>query len=115
MKARRTKKFGTKGRPGRTCFVKGVTDNRNRTVAEIRKFLAKNAGVLGGAGTAGWAFDRKGTIQLAKSAASEDKLMDVAVGAGADDYTAEGDEWSIVTPAESLNIVLEALEKGSIA
>ncbi len=102
--------------PGGTLFlVEGVTDNRNRTVAEIRKIFDKNAGVLGGAGTAGWAFDRKGTIQLAKSAVDEDKLMEVAVGAGADDYAAEGDEWSIVTPAESLNIVLEALEKGSIA
>jgi YebC/PmpR family DNA-binding regulatory protein len=102
--------------PGGTLYlVEGMTDNRNRTVAEIRKIFEKHSGVLGGASTAGWAFDRKGTIQIAKTAASEDVLMDVAVGAGADDYEAAGDEWNVTTPAESLNAVLEALEKAKIA
>jgi transcriptional/translational regulatory protein YebC/TACO1 len=71
--------------------------------------------VLGGAGTAGWAFDRKGTIQIAKASASEDKLMDVAVGAGADDYADQGEEWSVTTPPEGLDVVLKALEAGGIA
>src|SRR6476469_6437808 len=71
------------GPSGTLFLVEGMTDNRNRTVAEIRKIFEKNNGVLGGASTAGWAFERKGLLQLAKSSASEDKLMDVAVGAGA--------------------------------
>jgi transcriptional/translational regulatory protein YebC/TACO1 len=70
--------------------------------------------VLGGAGTAGWAFDRKGSIQLAKSTVSEDKLMDVAVGAGADDYADLGDEWTVTTPPDSLDHVLKALEAANI-
>src|SRR5437764_4435565 len=74
------------GPSGTLYLVEGMTDNRNRTVAEIRKIFEKHNGVLGGAGTAGWAFDKKGMILIVKSAASEDKLMDVAVGAGADDY-----------------------------
>ena len=91
-----------------------MTDNRNRTVAEIRKIFEKHNGVLGGAGTAGWAFDRKGTIQIGKSSATEDKLMDVAVGAGADDYADAGDDWSVTTPPESLDVVLKALEGAGV-
>jgi YebC/PmpR family DNA-binding regulatory protein len=101
--------------PGGTLFlVEGMTDNRNRTVAEIRKIFEKHSGVLGGAGTAGWAFDRKGSITIVKTVVGEDALMDVAVGAGADDYEATGDEWSVTTPPEALNVVLEALEKAKV-
>jgi YebC/PmpR family DNA-binding regulatory protein len=102
--------------PGGTLFlVEGMTDNRNRTVAEIRKIFEKHNGVLGGAATAGWAFERKGIVQVPSSAATEDQLMEVAVGAGAEDYTANGDEWLLTTPPDSLNAVLDALEKGKIA
>ena len=103
------------GPAGTLFLVEGMTDNRNRTVAEIRKIFEKHNGVLGGGGTAGWAFDRKGSIQLAKEASNEDQLMEVAVGAGADDYADAGDEWHIITPPEALNIVLDALEKAKIA
>ncbi|MDF2697536.1 MAG: hypothetical protein K0S65_5919 [Labilithrix sp.] len=102
--------------PGGTLFlVEGQTDNRNRTVAEIRKIFEKNNGNLGGAGVAAWAFDRKGLITLEKGAANEDQLMEVAVGAGAEDYTDEGEVWSVTTPPDALNTVLDALEKASIA
>jgi YebC/PmpR family DNA-binding regulatory protein len=101
--------------PGGTLFlVEGMTDNRNRTVAEIRKIFEKHNGVLGGAATAGWAFERKGVVQVPTSAATEDQLMEVAVGAGAEDYTASGDEWLLTTPPDALNVVLDALEKGKI-
>ena len=103
------------GPSGTLFLVEGMTDNRNRTVAEIRKIFEKHSGLLGGAGTAGWAFERKGLIQILKSAVEEDALMDVAVGAGAEDYAAEGDEWTVTTPPELLNVVLEALEKAKIA
>src|SRR6185503_16697804 len=81
---------------------------------EIRKIFEKHNGTLGGAGTAGWAFDRKGTILIGKSAASEDKLMDVAVGAGADDYVDAGEDWSVTTPPESLDAVVKALEGAAV-
>lgn len=101
--------------PGGTLFlVEGMTDNRNRTVAEIRKIFEKHNGVLGGGGTAGWAFERKGVVILPKGGATEDQLMEVAVGAGAEDYAAQGDEWSITTPPDALNVVLEALEKANV-
>jgi YebC/PmpR family DNA-binding regulatory protein len=102
--------------PGGTLFlVEGMTDNRNRTVAEIRKIFEKNNGVLGGASTAGWAFERKGLIQIAKGAATEDQLMELAVGAGADDYSDDGEEWQVVTPVDGLNAVVESLEAAKIA
>ena len=102
--------------PGGTLYlVEGMTDNRNRTVAELRKIFEKHAGVLGSTGTAGWAFDRKGIVLLAKDAATEDALMDAAVGAGADDYTDTGEEWQVTTAPESLHAVLESLEKAKLA
>src|SRR3954470_10635640 len=103
------------GPAGTLYLVEGMTDNRNRTVAEIRKIFEKNNGVLGGASTAGWAFDRKGTIQLLKTVATEDQLMEIAVGAGADDYSDAGDEWSVITPTEALDAVVKALEAAGIA
>ena len=102
------------GPAGTLFLVEGMTDNRNRTVAEIRKIFEKHSGVLGGAGTAGWAFDKKGLIAIAKSAATEDQLMEIAVGAGADDYTDEGDTWTIATPPDQLDTVSKALEAAQI-
>jgi YebC/PmpR family DNA-binding regulatory protein len=102
--------------PGGTLFlVEGMTDNRNRTVAEIRKIFEKNNGVLGGGSTAGWAFERKGLLQIEKSAATEDQLMETAVAAGAEDYVDAGEEWHLTTPPDVLNAVLETLEKAKIA
>jgi YebC/PmpR family DNA-binding regulatory protein len=102
--------------PGGTLFlVEGQTDNRNRTVAEIRKIFEKHNGNLGGAGVAAWAFDRKGVIVLEKGAATEDQLMEVAVGAGAEDYSDDGDMWTLTTPPDAMNAVLEALESAKIA
>jgi YebC/PmpR family DNA-binding regulatory protein len=100
--------------PGGTLFlVESLTDNRNRTVAEIRKIFEKHNGVLGAAGTAGWAFERKGLLTLGKEV-TEDQLMEVAVAAGAEDYNDAGDEWQLSTPSDKLNGVLDALEKAGI-
>src|SRR3954452_25479765 len=103
------------GPSGTLYLVEGMTDNRNRTVAEIRKIFEKHNGLLGGASTAGWAFERKGTITLAKEAVTEDQLMEVAVGAGADDYADGGEEWVVTTPPEAIDVVLKALEAASLA
>ena len=102
--------------PGGTLFiVETLTDNKNRTVAELRKIFEKNNGVLGSSGTAGWAFDKKGLITITRESADEDKLMDVAVGAGADDYVDMGDSWSIATPFDQLDAVAKALEAAGLA
>jgi YebC/PmpR family DNA-binding regulatory protein len=102
------------GPSGTLFLVEAMTDNRNRTVAEIRKIFEKHSGVLGAAGTAGWAFDRKGTITLAATDTSEDQLMEVAVGAGAEDYALVGDEWHLTMPQDVLSAVTDALDKASI-
>jgi len=100
--------------PAGTLFLaEAMTDNRNRTVAEIRKVFEKHNGLLGSAGTAGWAFDRKGSITLGRDT-TEDQLMELAVAAGAEDYQDAGDEWILTTPSDALAVVVDALEKGGI-
>lgn len=99
--------------PGGSLFiVETMTDNRNRTIAEFRKIFEKHNGAMGT--SAGWAFDRKGVITLEKSASNEDQLMDCAVGAGADDYSDDGEEWTLTTPPEKLDAVLKALEAAKV-
>jgi YebC/PmpR family DNA-binding regulatory protein len=102
------------GPAGTLYLVEALTDNRNRTVAEVRKVFEKHNGVLGAAGTAGWAFERKGAITLPKGDASEDQLMEVAVGAGAEDYQDGGEEWLVTTPPDALTSIVDALEKAGI-
>jgi YebC/PmpR family DNA-binding regulatory protein len=100
--------------PSGTLFVvEAMTDNRNRTVAEIRKVFERHNGLLGSTGTAGWAFNRRGLVSVGLEA-TEDQLMEVAVGAGAEDYQNAGDEWHLTTPPEVLNVVVDALEKAGI-
>jgi YebC/PmpR family DNA-binding regulatory protein len=102
------------GPSGTLYLVESMTDNRNRTVAEIRKIFEKHNGVLGAAGTAAWAFERKGIILLEKAAATEDQLMEIAVGAGAEDYQDSGDEWTVTTPPDAVSAVTEVLDKAGI-
>jgi YebC/PmpR family DNA-binding regulatory protein len=102
--------------PGGTLFVvEAMTDNKNRTVAEIRKVFEKNNGVMGSSGTAMWAFDKKGIVLIDKPNATEDQLMDVAVGGGADDYSDQGDVWQVVCEVAALEGVSKALEEAKIA
>jgi YebC/PmpR family DNA-binding regulatory protein len=103
------------GPQGTLFLVEGATDNRNRTVAELRKMFEKNNGNLGGSGVALWAFDRKGVIILEKASANEDQLMEVAVGSGAEDYADDGETWSVMAPPDKLQAVLDALDGAKIA
>ncbi|MFO7179932.1 MAG: YebC/PmpR family DNA-binding transcriptional regulator [Pseudomonadota bacterium] len=102
------------GPSGTLYLVEGMTDNRNRTAAEIRKVFEKHNGQMGGSGTAGWAFDRLGLITLDRNAATEEQLMETAVGAGADDYRDEGDVWTVYTQPNDLDKVTAALESANI-
>jgi YebC/PmpR family DNA-binding regulatory protein len=103
------------GPQGTLLLVEGATDNRNRTVAELRKIFEKNNANLGGAGVALWAFDRKGLISLEKAAATEDQLMEIAVGGGAEDYADDGETWTVTAAPEKLQPVLDALEAAKLA
>lgn len=103
------------GPAGTLFLVEGMTDNRNRTAAELRKVFEKNNGTMGGSGTAQWAFDRLGTITLDKTAVTEDQLMEAAVEAGAEDYRDEGDVWVVYTPVPELDGVVAAFEGKQLA
>lgn len=101
--------------PGGTLFmVEGMTDNRNRTAPELRRIFEKNGGAMGSTGTAGWAFERMGTIVLDKDAVSEEKLMEVALEAGAEDYRDEGSTWLVCMPVGDLFDVLSVFEKTEV-
>src|SRR5688572_375487 len=102
------------GPAGTLFLVEGMTDNRNRTAAEIRKVFEKHSGTMGGSGTAGWAFDRMGVITLERASVSEDQLMEAAVGAGADDYRDEGEMWTVYTPPNDVDRVTAALEAAKL-
>ncbi len=102
------------GPAGVLLLVDVVTDNRNRTAAEIRKIFEKAGGQMTG-GAAAWGFDRKGQVRLDTAAATEDQLFDVALGAGADDIANEGDEWAVTTSVEAVDAVAKALEAAKIA
>ncbi len=102
------------GPGGVAIFMHVLTDNKNRTVAELRHVLSKNGGNLGETGCVGWMFDRKGYFVVEKSAADEDKLMELALGAGADDMREDGSNFEILTTPESFEPVRAALEAQSI-
>lgn len=99
---------------GVAVLVETMTDNRNRTVAEIRHLFSKNGGNLGEAGSVAWMFDKKGLILVDKEAKSEEELFDLALEAGADDMQDEGDVFEIYTTPEAFNDVHEALQKAGI-
>lgn len=103
------------GPAGVLLLCEVMTDNRNRTAAELRKVFEKNGGQLGSAGSAAWAFEPKGLITLPHEAATEEQLFEVAVGAGAEDVQGDGTEWSITTPVDGLYAVREALSSANIA
>jgi YebC/PmpR family DNA-binding regulatory protein len=102
------------GPGGVAIFIHVLTDNKNRTVAELRHVLSKNGGNLGETGCVGWMFDRKGYFVVEKSGADEDKLMELALGAGADDMREDGSNFEILTTPENFEPVRTALEAQSI-
>jgi YebC/PmpR family DNA-binding regulatory protein len=103
------------GPGGVAIFMHALTDNKNRTVAEIRHVLSKNGGNLGETGCVGWMFERKGYFVVAKSTAEEEKLMELALGAGADDMREDGSNFEILTAPENFDAVRAALESANIA
>lgn len=99
---------------GIAVIVEAATDNRNRTVAEVRHLLTKHGGSMGEAGCVGWMFDRKGVITLDKAKYSEEAIMEAALEAGADDVIDEDDNWAIHTAMADFSAVRDALESAGI-
>ncbi|HEY0426911.1 MAG TPA: YebC/PmpR family DNA-binding transcriptional regulator [Pyrinomonadaceae bacterium] len=99
---------------GVAMLVETMTDNRNRTVAEIRHLFSKNGGNMGESGSVAWMFDKKGLIIVDKSAKSEDELFEIISEAGADDMQDEGDVYEIYTAPENFDAVSDALKAAGI-
>jgi YebC/PmpR family DNA-binding regulatory protein len=102
------------GPGGVAVLVETMTDNKNRTVADIRHYFAKSGGNLGESGCVAWMFDKKGTLSIDKEGVAEDELMDMALEAGAEDVVEEEDSFQIITAPESFNDVVDRLEKSNV-
>jgi YebC/PmpR family DNA-binding regulatory protein len=102
------------GPGGVAILVEGTSDNRNRTVAEIRHVFTKNGGNLGGAGSVSYMFKPRGFIAIAKDKVDEEKLMDLALEAGADDIVPSGDMFEVYTSQGGYEAVLAAVKKAGI-
>lgn len=99
---------------GVAVLIETMTDNRNRTVAELRHLFSKNGGNLGEAGSVAWMFDKKGYIVVDKEAKSEEELFEIALEAGAEDMQDNGDSFEILTEPESFEAVTEAIKAAEI-
>ena len=104
------------GPAGVAIMVEVMTDNKNRTVPEIRHIMAKNGGSLGESGCVSWIFDKKGYILVDKSKASEDTVMSAALDAGAEDMKndPQEDNYEIITSPEDFTTIKGALEKAKV-
>src|SRR5215475_1626601 len=102
------------GPGGVALIVQVTTDNRNRTVSEIRHMFGKNGGNLGETGSVGWMFHKKGYIVVHKSAVKEDDLMALVLEAGGDDIRDDGENWEVMTEPAAFEAVLNAIKQAKI-
>jgi YebC/PmpR family DNA-binding regulatory protein len=103
------------GPGGAAVLVQVATDNRNRTVSEIRHIFGKNGGNMGAEGSVGWMFERKGQILIPMDKVSEEDLMNIALEAGADDLRNDGDNWEVLSPPAVHYTVLAAIHEAKLA
>ena len=103
------------GPNGIAIMVEVATDNKNRTVADVRHIFTKHGGAMGENGSVAWMFDRKGVITVEKSLFDEERMMEKALEAGADDVIDDEDVWTIQTAMADFNTVREALEADGVA
>ena len=102
------------GSAGVAVLVECMTDNKNRTAAEIRSLFTKGAGSMAGAGSVAWIFEKKGLLVVDASKASEDQLMEIVLSAGAEDLSLQGTKFEIVTGHQEYEAVRKALEQAKI-
>jgi YebC/PmpR family DNA-binding regulatory protein len=99
------------GPGGVALLVEVTTDNRNRTVSDIRHAFTKGGGNMGEAGSVSWMFQKKGSIIIPKTKAKEDDLMNIVLEQGGDDLNDDGENWEITTPPSAFDTMLEAVKK----
>jgi YebC/PmpR family DNA-binding regulatory protein len=102
------------GPGGVAIMIDCLTDNRNRTAAEIRHLFSKHDGNLGGSGAVAWLFERRGIVLVGADGVDEDELMLAAAEGGADDVSRDGSSYQVVSAPESLTSVREAIEAAGI-
>ncbi len=102
------------GPGGVAVMVDTTTDNRNRTVSEVRNIFNKTGGNLGEAGSVGWMFAKKGYIVVPKSAAKEDDLLNLVLESGGDDLRDDGEHWEVMTDPAAYETVLNAIKGAGI-
>ena len=102
------------GPGGVAVYVEGVSDNKNRTTAEVRTLFTKKGGNMAGAGSVAWMFEKKGYIVVSKTAAEEDKLMGVALDAGAEDMIVEEENYAVKTSPQDFFKVKKAIDDAGI-
>lgn len=102
------------GAGGVAILVEVLTDNKNRTVSEMRYVFSRNSGNMGEAGSVAWMFHKKGSLVVDKNAASEEKLMEIALDAGAEDIQEEGGNFEILTAPDAFERVHTALSAANI-
>jgi YebC/PmpR family DNA-binding regulatory protein len=103
------------GPAGVAMMIEVLTDNKNRTVAEIRHTLGKSGGNMGETGSVGWMFQKKGVFSFEKSKVTEDRLMDVALEAGADDIKEGENDFEVVCDPSVFEAVKGALDKAGLS
>ena len=102
------------GPAGVAVLVETMTDNRNRTIAEVRNIFGKAGGNVGTDGCVAWMFDKKGLISVSKEDSDEETLMDIALEAGAEDIKDEGDTFEIITEFTDFDTVKDAVDTAQI-
>lgn len=102
------------GPGGAAVMVLIATDNRNRTVSEIRHVFGKYGGNLGEPGSVSWMFERKSHIVIEGDKTDEERLMNIVLDAGADDIRNDGENWEVISPPEAHDAALEAIHKAGI-
>lgn len=102
------------GPGGAAVYVESLSDNKNRTVSDIRHIFSKHGGNMGENGCVSWVFDKKGWIPVNKSDSEEETLMETAIEAGAEDIRDEGDVFEVITPPDAFEDVKEALRGAEI-
>jgi len=107
-------KYEGYGPGGVAIFVEALSDNRNRTVSELRHIFTKNGGRIGESGCVSWMFKRKGYIVVEKDKAAEDRLLDIALASGAEDLRDDGSNYEIITPPDKYDAVVDALKQNAV-
>ncbi len=102
------------GPGGVAVMINVMTDNRNRTVSEIRHIFSKNGGNLGESGSVAWMFNKKGQIIVDGTVKGEDEMLELALEAGAEDMVNDGDSYQILTAPDDFHVVLDGIKKAGI-